>query len=278
MLPIGARLRNPRRSLASSPVSAPISSYQPWSPLSLQPKLWLDASDTTTITDSSGAVSEWRDKSGNGYAFTQATGGAQPTTGTTTQNGLNVLSFDGIDDYMISSAASSEWKFLHDGTEYLVGVVGQRSVAGVFSPFYSTQTAISGVNQIGSRMTFTVANLLSTLAAGASGAVVVNASPSIGTGTATRVVTVRLAPNASIAANRATVQIDAAQPTTPNGSLGTSSTANPYDTLHLGVLAGVTSSTFNGFIAEIVFITGTAVTTANQQLLHNYLNRKWAVY
>jgi hypothetical protein len=71
-----------------------------WTPLELSPDLWLDAADTTTITASSGSVSQWNDKSGNGRNFTQGTGGNQPTTGTRTQNGLNVLDFDGTDDFL----------------------------------------------------------------------------------------------------------------------------------------------------------------------------------
>lgn len=66
-------------------------------PLKLGAALWLDAADTTTITESSGAVSQWNDKSGNGRNFTQATGANQPTTGTRTINNVNVLDFDGND-------------------------------------------------------------------------------------------------------------------------------------------------------------------------------------
>lgn len=55
--------------------------------------LWLDASDAATITESGGSVSQWDDKSGNTNHVTQATGADQPTTGTRTINGLNVLDF-----------------------------------------------------------------------------------------------------------------------------------------------------------------------------------------
>lgn len=58
---------------------------------------WYDASDTATITDSGGAVSQWDDKSGNAHHATQGSGSNKPTTGTRTQNGLNVLDFDGGD-------------------------------------------------------------------------------------------------------------------------------------------------------------------------------------
>jgi hypothetical protein len=50
--------------------------------------LWLDANDPTTITMATG-VSQWNDKSGNGYNLTQGTGGSQPTR---TGNYLNFLS------------------------------------------------------------------------------------------------------------------------------------------------------------------------------------------
>ena len=43
--------------------SAPVAGYT----------VWLDASDTATITQSGGVVSQWTDKSVNAYAFTQAT-------------------------------------------------------------------------------------------------------------------------------------------------------------------------------------------------------------
>lgn len=65
-------------------------------------KLWLDASDTSTITHSSGSVSAWADKSGNGNNATQGTGSSQPTTGVNTINGKNVIAFDGGDQLDVS--------------------------------------------------------------------------------------------------------------------------------------------------------------------------------
>jgi hypothetical protein len=62
--------------------------------------LWLDASDASTITLSSGAVSQWSDKSGYARHATQATAGSRPVV---TANGLaskSVITFDGSDDFM----------------------------------------------------------------------------------------------------------------------------------------------------------------------------------
>lgn len=73
-----------------------------FSPLDLTNlKLWLDAADSTTITETAGAVSQWDDKSGNGNHATQGVGASQPLTGGDVVNSLNVISLDGIDDFMI---------------------------------------------------------------------------------------------------------------------------------------------------------------------------------
>jgi hypothetical protein len=56
--------------------------------------LWLDASDATTFTYSSGSlVSAWADKSTYGYNMTQSTVGYQPTRTLAAQNGLPAVTF-----------------------------------------------------------------------------------------------------------------------------------------------------------------------------------------
>jgi len=66
--------------------------------------LWLDATDPSTIVESGGLVSEWKDKSKDGNDVFQDTGSSKPTTGVGTINGLNALAFDGIDDFLKRSA------------------------------------------------------------------------------------------------------------------------------------------------------------------------------
>lgn len=76
-----------------------------WTPSELTGlQLWLDADDATTITESSGSVSQWDDKSGNGNHATQSTASAQPTYGTRFINGKNTLDFAG-DDFLESGFA-----------------------------------------------------------------------------------------------------------------------------------------------------------------------------
>jgi len=67
----------------------PIPYYTAFSPTQIPGcALWLDAADSSTITTVTG-VSQWNDKSGNGYNLTQGSTGSQPTR---TENLLNFLS------------------------------------------------------------------------------------------------------------------------------------------------------------------------------------------
>ena len=49
-----------------------------WTPAELTTSLWLDASDSDTITESAGSVSQWNDKSGNDNHLTQTEAANQP--------------------------------------------------------------------------------------------------------------------------------------------------------------------------------------------------------
>lgn len=72
--------------------SSPAGSSAPFVPTDIANlALWLDASDTATITQAAGLVSQWNDKSGLSNHVTQGTGARQPTTNSSTINGLNAL-------------------------------------------------------------------------------------------------------------------------------------------------------------------------------------------
>lgn len=84
-------------------LGAPLSGASAFTPATLTPTAWWDASDTATISHVAGAVTQIDDKSGNGNHFVQDTGSAQPKTGTRTINSLNVLDFDGGDFMSVTS-------------------------------------------------------------------------------------------------------------------------------------------------------------------------------
>lgn len=89
----------------SSTVTTMGSTNYAWTPSDLTTIGWYDPSDSSTITESGGAVSQLDDKSGNSNDVIQATGAKQPVTGTRTLNGLNVLDCDGGDFLWNSSFA-----------------------------------------------------------------------------------------------------------------------------------------------------------------------------
>jgi hypothetical protein len=68
-----------------------------WNPSMISTALWLDAADSGTITESGGEVSQWNDKSGNGFHLSQASAGSRPTYSATGFNGRPTLSTDGGD-------------------------------------------------------------------------------------------------------------------------------------------------------------------------------------
>jgi hypothetical protein len=100
--------------------------------------LWLDAADTSTFTYSSGSVvSQWNDKSANGYNATQATVAKQPSRGTTP----NRVTFDGSNDVLITSASFNGDAFTifevvkwNDFQGILIG--GQGSGTDIYFPYY----------------------------------------------------------------------------------------------------------------------------------------------
>lgn len=97
----------------TGPRTQPISGYE----------LWLDSSDASSFTYSSGSViSRWTDRSANAYFFEPAATTNAPTR-TGTQNSKSTVVFDGTNDFLASTAAASAWKFLHDGTQSTVIVV-----------------------------------------------------------------------------------------------------------------------------------------------------------
>ena len=86
------------------------SQYGLWTPADITTALWLDAADASTITESSGAVSQWDDKSGNARNAAQSTSARRPLYTSAGQNGLNVVTFQSANTHWLAlpnSAAPS---------------------------------------------------------------------------------------------------------------------------------------------------------------------------
>lgn len=117
--------------------------YAPASPPVAGYAAWYDASDAASITASGGAVSQWNDKSGNGYHLTQSNGTYKPTTGVSAINGLNVVTFASV-SYIANNAfgthAQPGYVFIAadpDGGGHMVNFIATVSVsfqAATFKP------------------------------------------------------------------------------------------------------------------------------------------------
>ena len=71
-------------------------------------QLWLDAADRSTITLSGSKVTQWNDKSGNGYNFTQSTSGNQPTYSVASLNTQNTITFTAANNtYLLGTASTN---------------------------------------------------------------------------------------------------------------------------------------------------------------------------
>lgn len=89
-----ATLFKPTQFTVSAPVSLNGSNgYTPM--MAGVPVFWLDGADSTSTQLTSGRVTTWLDKSGNGRNATQATTSNAPTLATGAVNGLNALTFSG---------------------------------------------------------------------------------------------------------------------------------------------------------------------------------------
>jgi hypothetical protein len=117
-----------------------------WSPLDL-PDLWAwwDADDGDTITEASGLVEEWGDKSGDSRTLSQAASGARPLLVANERNGRDIIRFStgGTADWMGTadpgSAAAQPW-WIICAIKYVNGVniVSTRVASGGNATFYVT--------------------------------------------------------------------------------------------------------------------------------------------
>ena len=64
-----------------------------WTPSLITTLTWYDAADAATLIVSGTSISQWNDKSGNGYDATQTTGSAQPQLAASSFGSLSAVNF-----------------------------------------------------------------------------------------------------------------------------------------------------------------------------------------
>jgi len=250
-------------------VNPPVSGY----------KVWLDASDATTITSSSGSVSQWTDKSANGYTFTQATSTNQPTTGTRTINSKNVLDFDGTTDYLYSTAAISTWKFLHSAVSTIF-IVANTDVTNGSHSFISTQAG--STSRIGFYTYQDMGNMYARADRGVAGSTVYNSAYALSYNTGNYYFTYKSDPTNATAADRIKISQNGGTYYGTNTATNAASTADSENSLTIGCLLDLFNGVrypqnwHNGTIGEIL-IYDSALSAGNITDTQSYLATKWGI-
>ena len=241
---------------------------------------WFDAADLSTISVTGSSVTQWNDKGTAGYHLSQATGAAQPQSGTTTLNSLNVIKYDGGD--VLTSTAGSNWKFLSDGTKYVIGLVIKVSASSdpendlqTFSNIRRAEGSPGRNLQAESRGAGT-GKLRSYSYNGASYVYVQDTANGVWTFDSPVVYTEINDSTNATAASRISSYFDTGSAIQTNTSTGTPTSTAPSYAFALGAtdqaLQGI-----DGYIAEFVIITGAKATDGNRILLRDYLKAKWAL-
>lgn len=224
---------------------------------------WYDASDAGSITSAAGAVSQWNDLSGNAKHLTQATAAAKPTTGGTTLNGRNVITFDG-GDYANYAGATG----VDVGAATILGVASESSGAdyqGVVILHHTSGNDWDNARAIAID-TGDASNVLGVNRAGFSNA---GQARIAGAG----------ATPAAVWAGR--VASDGLVQAYKNGGVPATSTRSvAFGTADGGIAlgarytAGALSASLTGMIAEVV-IYKTTISDADLNRVGNYLATKW---
>lgn len=258
----------------------------PFNVLAYSPGLWLDGADasslytdtslTTNVAASTDLVAGWRDKSGNGRHFLQATSTARPQYFTSVQNGCSTVRFDGTEDYMTHTGAVAK-----DLVQNLSGV----TIFTVMSQATSgaTQNVFTALNNAGgARVSVNHGVTLLHQQFGrrldADSGVTVSSSPTtISTNTFTQettfinlsVDTVTLRKNGTQTGNSTTYQnINTGQPfsNTASTQIVIGASTNTGDTIR--------SQWLTGDIAELIVVRS-AMTDADITAIEGYLRAKW---
>ena len=237
-------------------------------------KVWLDAADTGTITQSGGAVSQWTDKSANAYTFTMATAAYKPSTGVDTQNGKNVLTY-GTNDNLTSTAATSVWKFLNTTTATIFMAMKQ-TTAAIDAFFLSTylgstsNTGFSAWQANSGKLTHIVTRSSSGTFA------VLNQMTANTFGTSFTYYTILSDPTNATATDRSDIRLKQAAGVKSNSQTNAINNANPAGSLQIGGYDTGSSEGIAGTVGEVI-IYESLLSSGDILLNQQYLANKWGV-
>ena len=255
-----------------------------WTPVYINTDLWLDASDTTTITTVGSGVSQWDDKSGKNRNFVQATGVLQPVTNSSSLNNLNVLTF--ASSYVKSNSTNSTWTFLHNTSKSSVffvirpGLVSNPDVSyGLLGTDGGTVLRPGMYVRFDDRQAFSYDNSVLSVSATTQFATNINLLETSPSGVLPannwNILGVELNLGSVVASGRCVHYVNGIPFPSSNTYNTSLSNVTPSTSLEIGSAGSGVWPLF-GNIAEVVIISG-ALSSGNRQLTEGYLAWKWGL-
>lgn len=242
--------------------------------------LWLDASDTSTITLSGSAVTQWNDKSANAFQFVQATSGRQPTSGLTTINGKNVLDFDG-GDMLVDNGTVSNWNFLHNGTRTTHFYVIKRNATDNGANWFASTNHAGSSSVSGWQAVINSDNTPNcSIQHGSSGSAVISlgstANKTVGTNTTLLTYVLQPGVSGNEVITRGKVFINNGPALGNSAWDGSPNSTNANAALGIGDLGPGYGAGLQGKVAEII-IYANELTTTERNSVRDYLIAKWGI-
>jgi hypothetical protein len=230
-----------------------------WSPILVQPAVWLDASDISTISVATG-VSEWRDKSGNARHVSQGASARQPSIATF--NGLNAVNFDGVNDVLDNATSITSGTY-----------------TGSFNTFYvATRNSVGGGTILTERTTYPLGSVMFGSAAGvnyiSSNGIDIKSNHTISNTSYNTLSTAgAIAVHEHFPAVRDNFWLNGQSQTV---LLGTATNITGTGGLRIGGREAVVGFYWSGLIMEVI-VTLTPLTTIQRQQIEGSLAWKWGL-
>lgn len=241
-----------------------------WTPANIATALWLDAADSSSITESGGAVSQWNDKSGNGRNATQSTNGNQPTYNATQENGKGAVIFNGSSRQLTFPESNASGYPLKFGTASfeLYCVINPSSLTAAISVFFGARKFDIGwmVGFNNNSPAFRMYNSAERWSPSPMSGVTATTGRQIFSATAPRLSTGEYRKNGALL-----------QSTT--SAVG-SDTMNNDAFVRVGAYSdssGNPTGFFTGNICELILIGGTLITGSDREKMEGYLAHKWGL-
>ena len=245
---------------SSLPATAPIHPFKyyypstptPFNPLVLTPSLWLDASDASTIALSGSNVTQWNDKSGNGYNATIGAG--------TITYASNSMVLTGTQVFFTTAPTLTT----QSGFAVVSCTAGNPSGMDIISVKTTSTGGNTGavIQQI---VTATPNNYQQLTSYG--GTILAAGTTSVPTGT-------KILNNYTFNSTSASIYLNGTQTASVTGSF----TINASGTISIGDFwaNAINAEAFKGNIYEII-VYNTVLTTQQRQQVEGYLSNKWRI-